>query len=218
MRPRLLLADDQRVFTEALAALLSSEYEVVGAALTGHELTILAREHKPDVILAELAMPLLNTLDAFQMLRAEGLKSKFVVLTSYLDVGLAIEAFRAGVSAYVLKTAGKKELLAALETALQGRMYLSTAFPVDLLTLLADAARRPPAASKLTRRQREVLQLVAEGKTMKEVATALSISTRTAESYKYEIMRALGLHSNAQLVHYAIRIGLITVPRFKSVA
>lgn len=218
MRPRILLADDQRVLTEGLAAILSSDYEVVGAAVNGHELVLMAKELKPDVIVAEIAMPLLNSLDAFQMLRTEGVKSKFVVLTSYLDVGLAIEAFRAGVSGYVLKAAGKNEILAALEGALQGRTYLSAGFPVDLLSLLADAARRPSAGSKLTRRQREVLQLVAEGKTMKEVATVLSISTRTAESYKYEIMRALGVHSNAQLVHYAIRIGLITVPRFKSAA
>ena len=215
-RARILLADDQRILTEGLAAILSVNYDVVGAALNGHELVLLAKEHKPDLILAEIAMPLLNSLDALQMLRTEGVKSKFVVLTSYIDVGLAIEAFRAGVSAYVLKAAGKDEIFAALESALQGRTYLSTGFPVDLLSLLADAARRPSAGSRLTRRQREVLQLVAEGKTMKEVATVLSISTRTAESYKYEIMRALGVHSNAQLVHYAIRIGLITVPRLKA--
>jgi DNA-binding NarL/FixJ family response regulator len=112
----------------------------------------------------------------------------------------------------VLKQAAGEELNTAITTAMRGRYYLSSSFPVDLVTLLAEAVRRPNQESPhLTRRQREVLQLVAEGKTMKEVATLLSLSTRTVESYKYEIMRVLGIHTNAQLVQYAIRIGAITV-------
>jgi DNA-binding NarL/FixJ family response regulator len=141
------------------------------------------------------------------------------MLTMYLDVNLAIEAFRAGVSGYVVKLASKDEVIAAVENAVHGRTYLSSGFPVDLVSILSEAVRRPAGEGlKLTRRQREVLQLVAEGKTMKEVAMVLSISTRTAESYKYEIMRILGVHSNAALVHYAIRIGLITVPPLRLAA
>jgi len=219
MRYRILLADDQTILTEGLAAILSQHYEVVGTARNGHELVFLAKERKPDVIITEIAMPQLNGLDALQVLRKAGLKSKFVVLTVHLDVSLAIEAFRNGVSGYVLKLASKDEVIAAIENALHGRSYLSSAFPVDLVSILSEAVRRPAGEGlKLTRRQREVLQLVAEGKTMKEVATVLSISTRTAESYKYEIMRILGVHCNAALVHYAIRIGLITVPPLRLAA
>ena len=219
MRYRILLADDQRILTEGLANILSQRYDVVSTASNGHELVFQAKERNPDVIVAEIAMPQLNSLDALQILRKAGVKSRLVVLTMHLDVNLAIEAFRAGASAYVLKLASKDEVIEAIESALHGRNYLSTGFPVDLVSLLSEAVRRPSSEGmKLTRRQREVLQLVAEGKTMKEVAAILSISTRTAESYKYEIMRILGVHSNAALVHYAIRIGLITVPTLKLAA
>jgi DNA-binding NarL/FixJ family response regulator len=219
MRQRILLADDHRILTEGLTTLLSQHYDVVATARDGHELVFLAKENNPDVIITEIALRLLNSLDALQILRKAGLKSRFIVLTTHLDIGLAIEAFRAGVSGYVLKVSGKDEVFAAIEGALHGRAYLSAGFPVDLVSILSEAARRPAASgSKLTRRQREVLQLVAEGKTMKEVANILTISTRTAESYKYEIMRTLGVHSNAELVHHAIRIGLITVPKLESAA
>jgi len=219
MRYRILLADDQRIVTEGLATILSQHYDVVATAKNGHELVFLAKEWNPDVIVAEIAMPQLNSLDALRMLRKAGVKSKFVVLTMHRDVSLAIEAFRAGVSGYVVKLASKDEVIAAIESALHGRTYLSSGFPVDLISILSEAIRRPSGDGlKLTRRQREVLQLVAEGKTMKEVATVLSISTRTAESYKYEAMRVLGVHNNAELVHYAIRIGLIMVPQLKTAA
>jgi len=219
MRYRILLADDQRILTEGLAIILAQHYDVVATARNGHELVFLAKERNPDVIITEISLPQLNSLDALQVLRKAGLKSKFVMLTMYLDVNLAIEAFRAGVSGYVVKLASKDEVIAAVENALHGRTYLSSGFPVDLVSILSEAVRRPAGEGlKLTRRQREVLQLVAEGKTMKEVAMVLSISTRTAESYKYEIMRILGVHSNAALVHYAIRIGLITVPPLRLAA
>ncbi|HZD95979.1 MAG TPA: response regulator transcription factor [Candidatus Sulfotelmatobacter sp.] len=219
MRYRILLADDQRILTEGLAIILAQHYDVVATARNGHELVFLAKERNPDVIITEISLPQLNSLDALQVLRKAGLKSKFVMLTMYLDVNLAIEAFRAGVSGYVVKLASKDEVIAAVENAVHGRTYLSSGFPVDLVSILSEAVRRPAGEGlKLTRRQREVLQLVAEGKTMKEVAMVLSISTRTAESYKYEIMRILGVHSNAALVHYAIRIGLITVPPLRLAA
>lgn len=219
MRHRVLLADEHRILTEGLTGILGQHYEIVASARTGHELVFLAKQQNPDVILAEIALPQLNGLDAFQLLRKAGLSAKLVVLTSHLDVSLAIEAFRAGASGYVIKLSGKDEVITAIESAVHGRTYLSSGFPLDLVSILSEAVRRPAGAGlKLTRRQKEVLQLVAEGKTMKEVALILSISTRTAESYKYEIMRILGLHSNAALVHYAIRIGLITIPQLKLAA
>ena len=193
--------------------MLTASYEIIGIAPNGHELTELALSHKPDLILTDVSMPMLNGLDAVQRLSAMGLRSKFVILTMHRDVALAVQAFRAGASALVLKTASRDEFIEALEVVHRGGCYLSPQFPCDLITLLAEAARRPSVerGPVLTRRQREVLQLVAEGKTMKEIAARLSISSRTAESYKYHLMNVLGLRSSAELVQYAIKIGLITI-------
>ena len=212
MHARVLLADDHKMFAEALAKLLSQTYEIVGVASNGRELITLARELNPDVIVMDISMPLLNGMEALRMLKRTATRAKFVMLTMHTDVSLAAEAFRCGASGFVLKQAAGEELTTAIITALRGRSYLSSAFPVDLVTLLAEAVRhRTEDGPKITRRQREVLQLVAEGKTMKEIASLLSLSTRTVESYKYEIMRILGIHTNAELVQYAIRIGVITV-------
>ena len=213
MRPTLLIADDHQLFAESLRSLLSPVYDVVGIATNGRELTELAIRLKPTLILTDLSMPLLNGLDAVQNLTAMGLRSKFIVLTMHVDMSLAVLVFRAGASAFVLKTANGEELKEAIQVVYRGGHYLSPQFPCDLVTVLAEAARRPASdrAPQLTRRQREVLQLVAEGKTMKEVAAQLNISTRTAESYKYHLMNVLAIRTNAELVQHAIKIGLITV-------
>jgi len=213
MRPTLLIADDHQLFAESLRSLLSPVYDVVGIATNGRELTELAIRLKPTLILTDLSMPLLNGLDAVQNLTAMGLRSKFIVLTMHVDMSLAVLVFRAGASAFVLKTANGEELKEAIQVVYRGGHYLSPQFPCDLVTVLAEAARRPLSdkAPQLTRRQREVLQLVAEGKTMKEVSTQLNISTRTAESYKYHLMNVLGIRTTAELVQHAIKIGLITV-------
>ena len=213
MRPTLLIADDHQLFAESLRSLLSPVYDVVGIATNGRELTELAIRLKPTLVLTDLSMPLLNGLDAVQNLTAMGLRSKFIILTMHVDMSLAVLVFRAGASAFVLKTANGEELKEALQVVYRGGHYLSPQFPCDLVTVLAEAARRPASdrAPQLTRRQREVLQLVAEGKTMKEVAAQLNISTRTAESYKYHLMNVLAIRTNAELVQHAIKIGLITV-------
>ena len=213
MRPTLLIADDHQLFAESLRSMLSPTYDVVGIAANGKELTELAVKLKPNLVLTDLSMPLLNGLDAVQTLTGMGLRSKFIVLTMHVDVSLAVLVFRAGASAFVLKTASGDELKEALQTVHRGGCYLSPQFPSDLVSVLAEAARRPlvDKAPQLTPRQREVLQLVAEGKTMKEVASQLNISTRTAESYKYHLMNVLGIRTTAELVQHAIKIGLITV-------
>jgi DNA-binding NarL/FixJ family response regulator len=213
MKPTVLIADDHQLFAESLRSLLSPTYDVVGIATNGRELTELAMRFKPDLTVTDLSMPVLNGLDAVQNLTAMGLRSKFVILTMHADISLAVLVFRAGASAFVLKTASGDELKAAIATAHRGGCYLSPQFPCDLVTVLAEAARRPMSdkGPQLTKRQREVLQLVAEGKTMKEVATQLNISTRTAESYKYNLMNTLGIRTTAELVQHAIKIGLITV-------
>ena len=212
MRPSILIADDHRLFAEGISSLLSSCYEVVGIATDGRELTELAGRYKPDLILTDLSMPLLSGLEAIRLLIEMGLRSKFVVLTMHLDVSLAVEVFRAGASAFILKTTGTVELKKALQVVYHGGCYLSPQFSCDLVSLLAEAARpHVDQAPQLTRRQREVLQLVAEGKTMKEVAAQLNISSRTAESYKYHLMGLLAIRTSAQLVQYAIKIGLIKI-------
>ena len=213
MRPTLLIADDHQLFAESLRSLLAADYDVVGIAANGRELTELAQKLKPNLVLTDLSMPLLNGLDAVQALAGKGLRTKFIVLTMHVDVSLAVLVFRAGASAFVLKTASGDELKEALKVVHSGGCYLSPQFPSDLVSVLAEAARRPlvDKAPQLTPRQREVLQLVAEGKTMKEVATQLNISTRTAESYKYHLMNVLGIRTTAELVQHAIKIGLISV-------
>jgi DNA-binding NarL/FixJ family response regulator len=213
MRLSVLIADDHKLFAEDLRSMLSPSYEIVGIAASGRELAELAMRYKPDLILTDSSMPLLNGLEAVQFLTEKGLRSKFVVLTMHRDVGLAVQVFRLGASAFVLKTASRDEFMEALEVVQRGGCYLSPQFPCDLVSLLAEAARRPASARgpHLTRRQREVLQLVAEGKTMKEAAAQLKISTRTAESYKYHMMNVLALRTSAELVQYAIKIGLISI-------
>jgi DNA-binding NarL/FixJ family response regulator len=173
-----------------------------------------AQQRKPDVVITDLSMPFLNGLDALRTLRSAKLRTKFIILTMHSDISLVVEAFRAGASGYVLKEATAGDINNALDTVTRGRVYLSPSLPTDIITVLAEAAQNTVASDdglKLTRRQREVLQLIAEGKTMKEVAAILGISTRTGESYKYDLMHSLGIRSSAELVQYAIRIGIITV-------
>ena len=219
MRTQIILADDHKMLMEGLQAILGPCCEVIGAAVNGRDLMTMVEEKKPDVVIMDISMPLLNGLDAMRALRKAGRRTKFIVLTMHADVSLVIESFRAGASGYVLKQEAAEQLNIAIEAAMRGRVFISPSLPTDVLTVLAEAARRPADTGyKLTRRQREVLQLVSEGKAMKEVAAHLGISSRTAESYKYEIMHSLGLHSNAELVQYAIRIGLITVEPIYSAA
>jgi DNA-binding NarL/FixJ family response regulator len=221
LRAKVLLADDHRVLTDGLQHLIAPKYEIVGTVVDGRELIAMAEEKKPDVIITDLSMPLLNGLDALRLLRKNKIRSRFIILTMHTDVSVVIEAFRAGASAYILKHSAAEDVNNALEAVLRGRVYLSPALPTDVVTVLAEAARSPLATEeghKLTRRQREVLQLIAEGKTMKEVAGILGISTRTAESYKYDLMHSVGIRSSAELVQYAIRIGLITVQPLRSSA
>ncbi len=213
MRPSVLIADDHQMFAEALRSLLSPTCDVVGIASNGRELTTMAEAHKPNLIVTDLSMPELNGLDALRALTKLGIRSRVIIVTMHADVGLAVEAFRCGVAGIVMKTAGGQELNEAVQVVHRGGFYLSPSFPGDLVTILAEAARRPDAdrSPHITPRQREVLQLFAEGRSMKEIAAQLNLSIRTAEAHKYQLMNALGIKTNAELVQYAIRIGLITV-------
>jgi DNA-binding NarL/FixJ family response regulator len=211
-KPRVLLADDHTIVAEGLRSLLEDEFEFVGAVSDGRALLEAARNLSPDVIVADISMPLLNGLDAARQLKRDGVTAKIVFLTMHAEAQLAAEAFRAGASGYLLKSSAGEELITAIHEVIKGRAYVTPLITRDVLSFLMDTGRQPEQpADKLTPRQREVLQLIAEGRTMKEVASILNISARTVESHKYEMMEALGIQTNAELVQYAIKIGLVSI-------
>jgi len=209
-KTRVLLADDHLVVAEGLASLLRDSFELVGTVHDGRALLEAAEQLLPDIIVTDISMPLLNGLDAIRQIRARRPHARIIVLTMHQDTYLAAEAFRAGVSGYLLKISPADELVKAIHEVAEGRSYVTTLLAKDLVTLLVEAGAAPRGSgSPLTRRQREVLQLVAEGRTMKEVAAVLHISPRTAESHKYDIMQALGAQTTAELIQCAIRLKLV---------
>jgi DNA-binding NarL/FixJ family response regulator len=214
MRARILLADDHKILTAGLQKIIAPKHDVIGAVADGRELLAAVEQLHPDIVITDLSMPLLNGLDAIRTIRKSGKRCRFVILTMHSDISIVVDSFRAGASAFILKQSVADDVNMALDAVLRGRVYLSPSLPTDIITVLAEAARKPMTSEesyRLTRRQREVLQLIAEGKTMKEVASVLGISTRTAESYKYDLMHSLEIKSSAELIQYAIRIGVITV-------
>ncbi len=210
-RPRLLLADDHTLFVEALQRVLEPEFELIGAVADGRALLEAAPRLAPDVILLDLSMPLLNGIDAAQQLRRLVPEAKLVFLSMHGDPTYVTEAFRAGASGYVLKRASATELVQAIRTALRGHVYMSPLLAKDVLDpLLQQRGRRSNAHAALTLRQREVLQLVAEGRSLKEIASILCISVKTVEFHKARIIKQLGLHTTADLTKYALAHGLVS--------
>src|SRR5262245_37839268 len=211
-KPRVLLADDHTIVAEGLRSLLEDEFEFVGAVSDGRALLEAARKLKPDVIVVDISMPLLNGLDAARQLKRDGGAAKLIFLTMHGEAQLAAEAFRAGASGYLLKSSAGEELITAIHEVVKGRAYVTPLITRDVLSFLMQNGSHPDHLSiKLTPRQREVLQLVAEGRTMKEIASILNISTRTVESHKYEMMEGIGVQTNAELVQYAIKIGMVNI-------
>lgn len=206
-RARVLLADDHMVVAQGLASLLLEEFELVGIVGDGQALLDTAQQLRPDVIVADMAMPVMDGLEALHRLKAARLDAKVIFLTMHADAQLATEALRAGASGYVLKHSAGEELITAIWAALQGRTYLTPLIAQDVITTLM--APEKQATVTLTPRQREVLRLIAEGRRMKEIAATLQLSTRTVETHKYDMMRALGVQSTAELVRYAIHLGLV---------
>jgi DNA-binding NarL/FixJ family response regulator len=197
---------------DGLRALLEPEYEVVGAVNDGRAVLPEVRRLQPDVVVIDISMPLLNGLDCARQLHDAGCTAKILVLTMHPDATLAQEALAAGASGYVLKSSPGSELKAALRDVLQGRIYLSAAVTRDMDEVMGRMTSiHQDVWARLTPRQREVLQLLAEGKSHKEVANVLNISVKTAEYHKYAILDKLGLKTNAELVQYAIRHGIIAV-------
>ncbi|SPE43412.1 Response regulator containing a CheY-like receiver domain and an HTH DNA-binding domain [Candidatus Sulfopaludibacter sp. SbA3] len=209
-KTRVLLADDHTVVAQALEVLLKQSYELVGTVHDGRSLLKAVETLRPDVVVTDISMPLLNGLDAIRQIRQRDPNAKILVLTMHRETQLAVDAFRAGALGYMLKVSPAEELVAAISQVAQGRAYVTSLLSKDLITVLIEAGGRAKSGdSPLTARQREVLQLIAEGKTMKEVAEILNISPRTAESHKYEIMQVLGVQTTAELVQNAIRLRLI---------
>ena len=208
-KTRVLLADDHAILAEGLVTLLKADYDLVGVVSDGLALVEAAKTLQPDVIVTDLSMPKMNGLDAVREIRARQPDAKIIVLTMHRDAHLAADAFRAGVSGYLLKISSSDELIAAIREVALGRSYVTTLMAKSLLGTLMTSG---PASqtSILTPRQHEVLLKVADGKTMKEVATELNISVRTAESHKYEIMQVLGVKTTAGLIQYALRNKLLT--------
>jgi DNA-binding NarL/FixJ family response regulator len=207
-RVRLVLADDHTVVAEGLKTLLEREFDLLAVVADGRALVEAAQRLEPDVVVTDISMPLLNGLDAVRLLRRARNPARVVFLTMHADVQLATEAFRAGASGYVLKQAAGEELMAAVRQVVKGGLYVTPTIAEDVLSFLLNA-RRPQERGTLTPRQREVLQLIAEGRTMKEVASFLGISRRTAESHKYQMRRELGVQTTAELIRYAVQVGLV---------
>ena len=207
-QPRLLLADDHRIVVEGLRSILGLEYELVGIVEDGRELVEAARRLRPDVIVADIGMPQLNGLEAIAQLRIEGCHAKVVFLTMHKDATYAAKALEIGASGYVLKHSASTELLKAIRAALSGETYVTSEI-AERLRGATGTRTASLAAPSLTPRQREVLQLFAEGRSAKEVAAVLHISARTAENHKARIMDLLSLATTADLVQYALRHGII---------
>lgn len=205
-RPRILMADDHLMLLEAFKALLEPDFEVVGTVTDGRALLAEFSRLHPDVVLLDVAMPLLNGLDAGRQLKAQRRSVKLIYLTMNPDPDLAGEALRLGASGYVLKSSAAQELKQAIQEALRGRSYITPLITRDVLGSLM--GQRTPR-NELTARQREVLQLLAEGKSMKEVGAILELTPRTVAFHKYRMMEQLRLKTSAELVRFAVQQGVV---------
>lgn len=210
-RPRILLADDHRIVAEGLKTLLSPEFELLDVVEDGRALVESAQKLRPDVIVADITMPHLNGIDALVQLKKLIPEVKVVVLTMHQEVIYARRALEAGACGFVLKHSAAAELIAAIRAALGGKTYITPALAGDVFKAIRNEPQpvRDPVA-KLTPRQREILQLLAEGRSAKEAAEALKISPRTVEFHKYQLMETLGLYHSAELVHFAIKHGIVS--------
>ena len=208
MTPRILLADDHRFVREGLHAVLDrGGLEVVGEAEDGWSAVRLAQQLQPDVVVMDVSMPRLNGLDAAREILAASPDARIVLLTVHVDEPYVLAALRAGVRGYVVKTQSSRELLDAITEVLAGGTFLSPRVSGTLVRAFLSGQRR--GDDPLTLREREVLQLVAEGHTTKDVADALQLTVKTAEYYRARVMSKLAIHSTAELVRYAVRIGLV---------
>lgn len=210
-RPRVLLADDHRMLTDALKSVLEPRCEVVGTVSDGRALLEAAAKLSPDIVVLDIAMPRLNGLDAGRQLKASMPRVKLIFMTQHEDPYLVGEAFRAGGSAFLLKEAAASELTDALAQVLKGGSYVTPSASEGLTNIALRNPRNREHVPEPSPRQREVIQLLAEGHSMKEVADALKITIRTVAGHKYAVMELLQLKSNSDLVQYAIKHRIISI-------
>jgi len=209
-RSRILIADDHTLVADLCKKLLETEFDVVGSVRDGHALVQTALVLTPDVIVVDIAMPILNGLDAGQQVKELLPTVKLVYLTMNPDPEVAAEAVRRGASGYLLKTCAADELVVAVRQVLRGVSYMSPGLFKDTVYYLSRQAKTlRDEGERLTERQREVLQLLAEGKVMKEVGSILNLTTRTVAFHKYRIMEVLGVRTSAELVRYAVRNNVV---------
>jgi DNA-binding NarL/FixJ family response regulator len=209
-RPRVLLGDDHLMFCEGLRSILEPHFDVVGIVENGQRLVAAVEQLQPDVVVADVSMPLLNGIGAARRLQKMKRPPKIVFLTMHADATFAGEAFRAGASGYVLKSSPGGEIVTAIQEALRGQVHISPVVAGGVLEGLrespVDQKKNP---SELTARQKEILQLIAEGKSPKEIAAILNVSPRTIEFHKYRIMEVIGVRTVAELTRYAVTHGIV---------
>ena len=209
-KPRILLADDHALVLEGFRRILEGQYELVGTAADGRALVEAAKRLHPDIVILDVSMPMLNGINAAAQIRKLNPAIKIIVVTMHADTDYVRSAFEAGASAYVLKRSAVDELEQAIRAVIAGHSYITPLITKDLLDVfLAKAAEKPGGTGGLTLRQREVLQLLAEGRTAKEIANALNISSRTVEFHKGQILDQLHLHTTADLIKYAVTHGIV---------
>ncbi len=208
MTTRILLADDHPIFLQGMKSLLEREkFDVIGLAADGRQAIKLAEKLKPDIAILDLAMPLLNGLDAAREIGKVSPGTKKILLTNYTDEQYILDALRAGVNGYLVKTKAADDLIQAIQEVQRGALYLSSGVSRELLgTYLENEVSR---VNPLSGREREVLQLIAEGKTTKEIAVILGVSPKTVETHRMRLMAKLDIFETAGLVRYAIRRGVI---------
>ena len=213
-RPRLLLADDHAIVVEGLRRLLQPEFDFVGAVGDGWALLEAAERLKPDVIVADVSMPLLNGIEAVRRLKKVCPRAKVIILSMHGDVEVAVGALKAGASGYVLKHSAAEALSNAIWEVLEGRIYVSPRIARDVIGIFIESSQRKDGlAVQLTQREREVLQLVAEGRTIKGISVILKVALRTVVFHKSNIMDKVGLRTTADLTQYAIKSGLIMIDK-----
>jgi DNA-binding NarL/FixJ family response regulator len=210
-RPRVLLADDHQMLVDALKSILEPRCEVIGTVNDGRALLEAASALQPEVIVLDIAMPQLNGLEAARHLRRSVPNAKLIFLTMHQDPDLVGEAFRAGGSAFLLKQAAAFELTDAIDKVLIGRCYLTPRAAKGQAEIFLRGPKAREKAAEPTPRQREAIQLLAEGCSMKQAAAIMNITTRTLAAHKYAVMESLQLKSNAELVQYAVKRNIIAI-------
>jgi DNA-binding NarL/FixJ family response regulator len=209
---RVLLADDHQIFLEGLKGLLEPEFDLVGTVEDGRTLVKEAERLRPDVIVTDISMPLLNGIEAVRQIKKSNHQIKVIFLTMHPDVSFASLAFEVGASGYVIKNSASHELITAINNAMMGKTYVTPEIAGELIqTYMKVESGQKVFDHKLTERQKEILQLIAEGHLTKEIADILCISVRTVEKHKYNMMQELKLKTIADLVKYAIKQGIVSI-------